>query len=73
MNEHVHHYILSATGITVTGVCKHCGAEREFDNSIPETTMGGKITAGMHQARDKASAKRRGIVLDPRSPLDWVR
>ena len=72
MTACTHHYLLPATGITVTGVCKHCGHEREFDNSIPETTMGGKITAGMHQARDKASAKRRGIVLDPRSPLDWV-
>ena len=72
MNEHVHHYILSATGITVTGVCKHCGAEREFDNAMAETTYGGTMTTAKAQAM-AAAKKRRGITLEPKSPLDWVR
>ena len=68
-----HHYLLPATGITVEGVCKHCGHTRVFDNSIPETTYGGgSMTGGKAQAMVEAKRKRRGIVLEPKSPLGWV-
>ncbi len=36
-HECTHHYILESLGATVLGVCKYCGAEREFSNSLPES------------------------------------
>jgi hypothetical protein len=32
----IHHWVIAApTGPTSTGVCKHCGASREFVNKEP--------------------------------------
>jgi len=67
MNDHAHHYVLPSTGHIVRGVCVVCGHEREFDNSIPETTMGGTATTAMTASRAAGAAKRKGrpIVLTP--------
>ena len=63
----VHHYVLPAVGVTVTGVCRKCGATREFSNAIPETVMSKGIVA-MY----KAGARKRSIVLTPAETRDWV-
>ncbi|MFQ5875684.1 MAG: hypothetical protein ACE5JL_18050 [Dehalococcoidia bacterium] len=42
-----HYWIIeTANGPTSEGVCKYCGAEKEFLNSLPEFQWGGGISAG---------------------------
>ena len=74
MISHAHHYVMPGQGLVVVGVCKVCGHEREFDNSIPETTMGGTATTAMNASRAAGAAKRdqRPIVLSQARAKDWV-
>jgi len=46
----IHHYVLPSIGATVVGVCRKCGATKEFVNTAPEATAyvpgnGGRRTA----------------------------
>ena len=76
--DHAHHYIMPGQGFTVVGRCKICGHEREFDNSIPDTRMGGTPTTAMNASRAAAqeaanrNRNQRPIVLSQARAKDWV-
>jgi hypothetical protein len=62
----VHHYVMPTVGLTVTGVCKFCGAAREFSNIPVEAET-------LHEQKVRA-ARRRGKApqIPARRDHPWV-
>jgi hypothetical protein len=67
--SHVHHWIIeAANGATSPGVCRLCGAEKEFVNTSPEGGLSdwSKIHAAKEKRKDDGEHYPNGThVLDP--------
>ena len=53
--DHVHHWLIeAANGVTSPGVCRLCGAEKEFTNTIEDNhmTAWSKVQSGRDHRED---------------------